>query len=269
MNVGTFKNIRDRLCQHCGKEFKNIGGSIFANHVRWCDKNLYRDIELEKEHFRKNVNITNNRIHGIKQYYIVCCFKCNQYYVIEKRELSFLKKYKFFCSRTCANTRPHSKEDKLKIKNSICKNGQSLSEYIKQLWKDPDYSKRVLNHNKCFTSKGERELRDWFINTFQNEEWTYGGSLTYMNVNGIVRDLYSKKLKVCVEYDGEWHFKELIGQLQSKQMKDQALESWCIENGWRLIRIKDEIYQSDPLQWKNKIREEILKGTNQVVKYYN
>ena len=170
---------------------------------------------------------------------------------------------------SCRNTRPHShtEETKNKIRNLVCKNGKTLSENTKDLWKDPIYSKKVMAHNPCFTSKGERELRNWFINTFLEEEWTYGGCLRYNDL-GITRDLYSSKLKVNIEYDGEWHFKDLVGQLESKQLKDQALESWCIENCWRLIRIKDEIYQSDPEGWKNTIRNEVLNGTEQIVKFY-
>jgi hypothetical protein len=225
-------------------------------------------VALEREQSIKRAKISNDKVHGIKQYCIVQCFKCKHYFVIEIREKTFVEKQKFFCSMTCSHTRNHSEETKQKIKYSMCKNGMTLSEYTTQLWKNEEYSKRVLIRNPRFTSKGERELRDWFIATFFNEAWTFGGSLSYRNVTGISRDLYSSKLKICIEYDGVWHFVEINGQLQSKQLKDQALESWCIENGWRLIRIKDELFQSNPSYWKNKIREEVLKGTDQIVKYY-
>jgi len=261
MKIGTLTNVKDRICKWCNIEFKNCMGSEFANHVRWCKKNPYLDMQDAKMIGRMGGEISNSNTHGIKQYYFVCCDHCSNYFVIEKREKSFLKKKKFFCSASCRNIRIHSEETKNKIRNSICKNGRTLIE-------NSEYSKKVLEHNLCFSSKGERELRDWFINSFPNEEWTFGGPLKYENISGIIRDLYSKKLKVNIEYDGIWHFEDIVGQLESKQMKDQALECWCIENGWRLIRIKDEIYQLDPIGWKNKIRNEVINGTEQIVKFY-
>jgi len=268
MKIGTLNNVKDRICKWCNAEFKNCAGSEFANHVRWCKKNPYLDIQAIKMNGRRSAEISNSNTHGVKQYYFVQCNYCFDYFVIERREKTFLKKRKFFCSPTCRNTRIHSEETKNKIRNSICKNGRTLTENSIFWWKDSVYVKKVLDHSPCFSSKGERELRDWFISSFPNEEWTYGGPLKYENISGIIRDLYSKKLKINIEYDGIWHFEDIVGQLESKQMKDQALESWCIENNWRLIRIKDEIYRSDKIGWKNKIRNEVINGTEQIVKFY-
>jgi len=269
MKIGTMDNIKDRICQYCQIKFQEISGSKFANHVRWCKQNPNLDIEFEKYSLQIANQISNDKRYGPKQYYIVECQKCLNLFTVYLREKTFLKKKKFFCSRSCCNSRPHTEEDKLKIKNCICKNGKTLSENSKDLWLDSEYSKKVLLHNPRFTSKGELKLRTWFITNFPDEEWTYGGSLKYKEIYGIVRDLYSKKLKISIEYDGEWHFRNLIdNQLESKQLKDKALENWSIDSGWRLIRIRDEIFQKDPNLWIKKIRSEVENPTSNIVKFY-
>ena len=37
---------------------------------------------------------------------------------------------------------------------------------------------------------------------------------------------------------------------------------------FRLIRIRDELYQENPLYWKRKIRSEIEIGDKSIVKFY-
>lgn len=266
--VNFINNIKNRECKYCHQKF-NMKGLQFSNHVKYCKLKLNnQEREIYCQTLSKAIKSSYDKKFGKIKSFFVNCSRCNSLIEIKEREKQFPKKEKYYCNRTCANTRKHTEKTKQRIKNSICKNGLTLSENTTLLWKNPEYSKSILNHNICFSSKGERELRDWFIKTFPNEEWTYGGHLVYNNL-GISRDLYSKKLKICIEYDGEWHFKNLVNnQLKSKQDKDQALECWCIDNEWKLIRIKDEIYQSNPSLWKEKIRNEILTGKNKIVKFY-
>jgi hypothetical protein len=33
MKIGTFKDLRTRICKYCNEEFRNTSGSEFANHV--------------------------------------------------------------------------------------------------------------------------------------------------------------------------------------------------------------------------------------------
>ena len=80
-----------------------------------------------------------------------------------------------------------------------------------------------------------------FKEKYQNDNWTSGGGLKYEGKR-ISRDMYSNKLKVCFEYDGVWHFKDINGQLEKKQLKDQLLEKWCVENGYRLIRVDENSF---------------------------
>jgi hypothetical protein len=95
---------------------------------------------------------------------------------------------------------------------------ESASIKSKKLWEDEDYAKRVLENNRRFTSKNEVIIRDYFIDKFPGDEWTYGGSLKVQD-ELIIRDLYSPKLKICFEYDGVWHFRDIKGQLAKKTEK--------------------------------------------------
>ena len=42
-------------CQHCNKAFEDINASVFANHVKWCDKNP------KKKEFLKNLKSANGK----------------------------------------------------------------------------------------------------------------------------------------------------------------------------------------------------------------
>jgi len=85
----------------------------------------------------------------------------------------------------------------------------------------------------------------YFQENFPDDEWTFGGGIKQDGIK-LTRDLYSKKLKICIEYDGIWHFKDIHGQLKNKQLKDEKLEKWCKENDYRFIRIDDEYFIQNP-----------------------
>lgn len=113
---------------------------------------------------------------------------------------------------------------------------------------DENYRENLFfknTNNKNFTSRGEIKIREYFKNNFKEDEWTFGGCLKIDENLYISRDLYSKKLKINFEYDGIFHFKNIYGQLENKQLKDNKLEEWSIKNEWRLIRISDDIFILD------------------------
>jgi len=259
---GQFNKIKERLCKKCNSSLYMNGGQ-FANHVRYCQIS-----EDEKNNQSENISKSMQTVHDMKlgkiKSFIVECHICHHYFTVEEREKQFPKKEIYLCNSTCRSKYANSFVDYKSQSFS-----DSVSKGVIDKWvNDPEYSKKCLDRNPRFTSKGERDLRDWFIETYPQEEWTFGGALKFELVSGIVRDLYSNQLKVCIEYDGIWHFEDILGQLESKQIKDKALEAWCIENEFRLIRVKDDIYQIDPEHWKIKIRDEVMNGTVQIVKFY-
>lgn len=253
---------KDRVCSHCKVLFKNIEGRVFSNHVKWCEKNpnnsrrnSTRKIISDKA--KENESLKNG---GDFKWFEVSCHKCGVNFCIKERERKFPLKEKYFCCRSCANSRKNSGPQTEESKKRV-------SEKSKEWWKDSDYSKKVLNNNKRFSSKGEVDLRNFFIQTCPEDEWTSGGPISLEEYYVTARDLYSKKLMVCIEYDGIWHFEDIHGQLKLKQKKDNLLERWCIKNNYRLIRIDEDLYKQNPSYWKHLILDEAYNGTKQIVKF--
>ena len=140
---------------------------------------------------------------------------------------------------------------------------------MRKVWQNPEYATKTLERmskSKRFNSKGEIEVREHFKHKFPNDNWTFGPCV--IDNQTLVRDMFSKKLKVCFEYDGIWHFKDIKGQLEDKQKKDLLLEKWCIQNNYRLIRIKENIYKKDKKYWLDKLEEIIYNGNEKLVKIY-
>lgn len=180
------------------------------------------------------------------------------------------KHEKTHCSKACANKHCMTEDRKNKARLSQTQE-KRLQQSIKSkaLYDDPEYLEKVSKRFKektHFTSKHEMYIRDYFIKAFLDDNWTYGGNLKY-NDQILVRDLFSKKLKVCIEYDGIQHFKDIHHQLEKKQRKDLALELQCIENGWRLIRIDEDVYLKDTDYWLCELIRESYFGEDQVVKF--
>lgn len=112
---------------------------------------------------------------------------------------------------------------------------------MKRSWENGCFDKKSYESQKIFSSKNERIICEYIKTKYPEHNWKSGGRIKYNGI-GIVRDLYSDVLKICFEYDGIWHFKNIKGQLIDKQIKDKCLEKWCIENNYRLIRIDENQY---------------------------
>lgn len=217
-------------CEICGKEFDTFQEK--GNHIRW--KHERYDNNAYSKKLKKSAEKANERRFGKWVEEKVECSNpnCKKEVLIKYREGKKLEKY--FCSRSCANIRDLSINSKKKI-----------SEGIKRSWKDGKYDTEEYwekqRKNKKFSSAIEREIINHFKNKYPGGKWKSGGSII-VEGERIVRDLWSDDLKICFEYDGIWHFKDINGQLEKKQKKDKLLEKWCIENKYRLIRVDEENY---------------------------
>lgn len=211
-------------CEECNLEFETFQAK--ANHHRWK--------HLDNSNYLKNAHIAffknDERLYGkwIKETVKCSNEKCNNNIHIKYREGK--KKIKYFCSRSCANYRGSTKKYFTKeIRNN-------LSNIVKNAWVRGDYDHTL--DDKRFSSKREREIRTYFKEKYPEYEWKSNRLKNYKN-EILTCDLYSHKLKICFEYDGVWHFKNICNQLKDKQHKDKLLENWCLENNYRLIRIDE------------------------------
>jgi hypothetical protein len=248
-------------CKHCKKEIEG-NHSIYANHVRWCKENITNGDKGSKEISRK-AKERYKIINGENMDFIVSCNNCKNTFKISEPLNKFPMKSKYFCNRSCSNTRVISEGLKEKISNRL-----------KELWKDVDYLSNIINDNFTntnkriyFSSKGEREVIEYFKTEFSADNWSSGGGIIHDGTR-LSRDLFSKKLKVIIEYDGVWHFKDIHGQLEDKQIKDKALEDWVVENNWRLIRIKEDVYKSNKQLWIKELVRCVYNDNRQIIKIY-
>lgn len=109
--------MKERICKWCDEKFEDMGGRVFSNHVRWCSKNPERN----KTDFRKIMEEVETRKNGKFKNFTVKCFTCENDFSVCEREKLFPRREKYFCSRSCANTKKHSEETKNKIKKSVLK----------------------------------------------------------------------------------------------------------------------------------------------------
>jgi len=252
---------KNRKCEYCNKIFENIEGRVFSNHVRWCPKNIKNGDKGSKsisQALKKKYELINGKVKKFK----VTCHKCEEEFTVEEPEKKHPIKEKYFCTRSCANSKTWNKETRKK--RSI-----SMSKASKKLWKNEEYRKKMLQNKgkRKFTSQGEEEIRSYFIENYPDDKWTFGGKLVYKD-ESLIRDLYSDKLKICIEYDGIWHFKNINGQLKRKQFKDHLLNAWCLENGWKIIRVRDELYQDNKKEILGQLVEEVYnRNTNEHIVY--
>ena len=108
---------------------------------------------------------------------------------------------------------------------------------------------------KCQESKGEREIRK--ILEYNNLEYISQHSFKECFYKNELRfDFYLPKLNICIEYDGEQHFRpvEFYGgeeNFKIQKSRDLIKSNYCNLNNIKLIRIsyKDDI--------KNKIRDNV------------
>lgn len=185
-----------------------------------------------------------------------------------KKKLTYKQKNNKFCSSVCSGKqsrkgKQHTEETKKKISAKI-----SIDNIKK--WSDPGYlEKNLISLKKRrFNSKGELEIKQHLQEKFPQHSWTSGGFFKVNENYTASVDVYSHNIKVCVEYDGIWHFKNIHGQLADKQKKDKMLNEWCFNNGYRIIRVKEEVYKKNKTLVLNLLEKEILFGTNKYTAFY-
>lgn len=243
------------LCEECDLSFAKW--QLKSNHIRWHHNGFNKQQYKERQQIARSKSL--ERKFGKVIYEVVKCDRlsgCNNPIQIQYRKGK--RKNKYYCGHSCANARNNKWSDDRK------------AEHIRKLM-DPniDYCEGFrkamgnVNNSKIFSSKNERYIVKYFKEYYNKDEWKSGGG-TKINGIQICRDLWSDKLRICFEYDGIWHFKDIHGQLQNKQLKDHLLEKWCLENDYRLIRIDEDEYKNI-----NQIIDLIYNKSDQIIKIGN
>ena len=194
----------------------------------------------------------------------VTCHKCKEHFLVKERVKNFPKKKKYHCCRGCANAREAVKTEEHKKKVSI-----AAKKFYSQLPLEEKLrrAQRSVNSRFLYRSKGEAKLLEMLRSSFPEAEFTYGGSMIYKD-KAICRDIISKKLKLCIEYDGIWHFKNINNQLSFKKMKDALYEEWILQSEYRLIRVTDNDFARNQSLYEELI-DSIENRTEKIIKLFH
>jgi len=117
---------------------------------------------------------------------------------------------------------------------------------IKYLKDNPDKVPYLLNH-----SSRESYPEKYFWEIFEKENLNIK---RYLQVGLYELDFYNLDKKIDIEIDGEQHFtdKKIVES-------DKRRNSYLIDNGWTIIRIRWSNYQKLNFEEKNKYIEELKK----------
>lgn len=145
--------MKTYICEDCNIEFETFQAK--ANHVRWYHKDNSEYLKnakeigkkIAKERFGKIITENSN------------CSCCDKLIEIEYREGK--KKDKYFCSRSCANTRENrSEETKAKIAKTISDKTEKLKKeclHCNALFTSVKRKKRKYCSTKCAASARKRK----------------------------------------------------------------------------------------------------------------
>ena len=101
----------------CGERFKTFQEK--ANHVRWQHKKVVFKTQKSRQESSEKFILANERRFGKWIEEKIPCSKCSKEVLIKYRKGK--KKEKYFCSRSCANTRIFSVETKQRGNEVIIK----------------------------------------------------------------------------------------------------------------------------------------------------
>jgi hypothetical protein len=139
----------DRTCKHCDQLFKDIEGKVFANHVRWCDKNKTNGDKGSSKLAEAGKKRFDEKLGG-KKTFTMQCQRCDKSFDVVEREKKHPERDVYFCSRECANSRgPRSEDFKDKVRKWSRQNTESrLTEFL--LTHDEN---AVIHNNQIFITK--------------------------------------------------------------------------------------------------------------------
>lgn len=212
-------NINIKICEVCG--FQTDNGKIMSNHKRWkhiFPKGSKKYLETIKKLSEKSKKFLPKEAQ---------CPECGKKFISNYMDHGQYKKY---CSAFCANKQGSKYVDYKKISEFQKKHGS---------WKRNFINNGIGNRKNH--SKRELEIVFLLKEKFPNDEWKQGFVKKY-RFNGcfISPDLHSDKLKIVIEYDGIWHFKDINNQLKRKQEVDKETMAYCKKYGYRIIRIDEK-----------------------------
>ena len=198
----------------------------------------------------KNARIKQNKAKILPKISYKCiCEKCGKEYQIILTESQFKKKKHFFCSRSCANSKKHTEEQKIKIsqqlkkyykthtkkqinktytnclacgkqikinKSGYCVKCRYLHLSTETKQKLSLAGRKSIEHQKeTRRSKNEIDFynlcKEKFINVLHNEPL----------FNGWDADIILPDLKIAILWNGKWHYEKITLKHSVKQIQNR------------------------------------------------
>lgn len=236
-------------CLYCGKEVKN----------KYCN------VSCQNKH--QGSQRSNDKYGEFKKFNVKC-EKCGKDFQIEERSKKFPSKEKYYCSRSCANSKLHSEETKLKIKESInlyfkdnekelklykfeCLNCGELYEVRKRhskfcsqscssIWYNLNTNRCVDGGRKSVVSQNRRSKNEIYFAELCEKDFKNIG-LNEQMFNGWDADVILKDQKLAILWNGNWHHKKIsLGHsLEQVQNRDRIKIKEILKLGYLPYIIND------------------------------
>jgi very-short-patch-repair endonuclease len=252
-------------CSHCNSPFQKAKNEYNRQQKRWNnDAKFFCSKQCLKE-FK-----TLGKIE-------LTCDECGKEYSIHQHEYNKklrIDQQNFFCCKQCANTfiGKNLTDDQIK-KRSIIAKKWCRDNYEKVLASSLKAFDTVRSKGHYFCSKGEIEVFEYLKVNSSLHIQTGGGFKIGTYYNKPVRkqfDIFCRETKTIIEYDGKCHFEPIYGKdaFKKTKMKDRLMKQWCKDNGWSLVRIREEVYKKSKQEWLDILLKHIEKQEVEFKNYY-
>lgn len=258
-SIGVFK------CEKCGMVFERMVKSARKSNP-YCKECCYKvageKLSKTKTPLEKWTAFFEEK--DFKDYFFVegkCYIKCSKCGAIQQKVYNSITKQKHYnlCGN-CARAEYESSIDSVKVLNEKlieknwgiicieerehfdnktrvkfkCKCGRTFIRKPNTVLQ----GKYLCPHCASGRSYNERTIADLLDDRYEyNMEYIFQDC---KNIRPLPFDFYIGELNTCIEYDGEYHYKNIAGRvdLEKRKLLDKIKNDYCINNYIFLIRIK-------------------------------
>lgn len=271
--------IHKRNCNYCGKYYEGNGKKYCSNECRhksssrrhefnckFCNKLVSRAISSFKHenptycsHKCFYQDVRENKVLNRAERKKENCLNCNKEIILRGYEITSDKKY---CSKKCMDEyrkgwigkkNPKYEPDKHTNKKCLwCDKEFSIhTSKLKRNRGDGNFCSRqctgayVVRYRQNRVSLAEKEIEKVFNSCNMN-------FISQAKIGKFIADFYFPDKNIIVEFDGVyWHSLPKIIE------KDKRKEKYYLENGYKLLRIKEEDYLKNKCLTLSNIIDEI------------
>ena len=257
-----FNHLNSKITVWCGDKnhkpynvcFKNFKGnkSCKPNRCSSCKGGIKLSL-LEIKDFLKenNLELLSNDYKNVNEELEIRCLTCGNIFKISLRNLKYRIKRDYLPCDICANrkvidyeyVKSKIEEEEYKILSTTYINAHNKlkiecnKKHIFEMnWNKFQQGRRCPY---CNISKGEKRIMSWLENN--NIKYIYDQEYFEDLIGlggGILRpDFIIEDRKIWIEFDGEFHYRDMTGTLEKMKIHDEIKNIYVNENNWELIRI--------------------------------